>query len=92
VVRFARPLLYLSLYPKQNRTACYDLLDRVRRSGDWEAWLAFFLDGVRQAAQGAVSTADLGLSRELTGRQRNRLFVYDRYLSILSEGTEEGLM
>jgi Fic family protein len=32
------PLLYLSLYFKQNRTTYYDLLDRVRRVCDWEAW------------------------------------------------------
>jgi hypothetical protein len=30
----------------------------------------------------------LGIARELTGRRRNRLFVYDRYLAILNEGTE----
>jgi len=30
----------------------------------------------------------LGLLREVTGRQRHRLFVYDAYLAILSEGTE----
>ena len=41
------------------------------------------------AASSAIKLlAELGLSRELTGRKRNRLFVYDRYLSILSEGTE----
>ena len=31
---------------------------------------------------------ELGIVRELTGRQRDRRFVYDRYLAILSEGTE----
>ena len=30
----------------------------------------------------------LGMLREATGRQRHRLFVYDAYLAILSEGTE----
>lgn len=30
----------------------------------------------------------LGISRELTGKKRDRVFVYDRYLAILSEGTE----
>ena len=34
--------------------------------------------------------AELGIAREITGRRRNRLFVYDRYLSILNEDTEEG--
>ncbi len=30
----------------------------------------------------------LGIVREFTGRQRNRLFAYDACLKILSEGTE----
>lgn len=30
----------------------------------------------------------LGVARELTGRRRNRVFAYDRYLAILNEGTE----
>jgi len=30
----------------------------------------------------------LGIVRELTGQRRNRVFAYDRYLQILSEGTE----
>ena len=52
-----QPLLYLSLYFKQHRSDYYDLLNHVRRTGDWEAWLAFFLEGVKQTAEGAVSTA-----------------------------------
>src|SRR5260221_7300104 len=32
-----QPLLYLSLYFKQNRTRYYDLLQRVRTDGDWES-------------------------------------------------------
>ena len=51
------PLLYLSLFLKENRPEYYRLLDHVRRTGDWEAWLAFFLEGVQVTAQGAVSTA-----------------------------------
>jgi Fic family protein len=51
------PLLYLSLYFKQNRAEYYRLLSHVRMTGDWEEWLAFFLDGVRETAEGAVSTA-----------------------------------
>ncbi len=143
------PLLYLSLYFKQNRPAYYDLLDSVRRDGDWERWLRFFLEGVRETAEGSVSTAkrlvdlfaadrerivprgrragsalrvhdglkarpvtslqdisartglsfpaaasgmevliDLGIASELTGKRRNRIFAYDRYLAILNEGTE----
>lgn len=143
------PILYLSLYFKQHRSAYYDLLDRVRAKGDWETWLEFFLTGVRDTAEQAATAArrilavfeehrrkietlgrpaasvlrvfehmqrnpivsipaaaesigisaptvakslehmrHLGLLREITGRQRHRLFVYDAYLAILSEGTE----
>ena len=52
-----QPLLYLSLYFKQHRSVYYDLLNHVRRTGDWEEWLAFFLKGVKLTAEGAVSTA-----------------------------------
>lgn len=31
---------------------------------------------------------ELGIVREITGQKRNRLFVYERYIQILSEGTE----
>ena len=51
------PLLYLSLYLKQHRSEYYRLLDSVRTSGDWERWLAFFLEGVCETAEGAVATA-----------------------------------
>jgi Fic family protein len=143
------PLLYLSLYFKQHRSEYYRLLDAVRKEGDWEEWLRFFLGGVAATAEGAVATAqrivslfekhhsdirkagrqagsllrvhealkqrpictiaeaakrsDLsfptaatameslvasGIARELTGKKRNRIFVYDKYLAALSEGTE----
>jgi len=31
---------------------------------------------------------EVGIARELTGRRRNRVFVYDAYLWILDEGGE----
>ncbi len=144
------PLLYLSLYFKRRRTVYYDLLNQVRRTGDWEAWLAFFLEGVKVTAESAVLTAERlsgmfqddrhrieeiagrransalrvhealktqpilslpegsrrtglafrttastmklltthGIAREITGKRRGRLFVYDQYLAILDEGSE----
>jgi hypothetical protein len=30
----------------------------------------------------------LGIAKELTGRKRDRVFAYDRYLAVLQEGTE----
>ena len=52
-----QPLLYLSLFLKRHRQEYYRLLDHVRQTGDWEAWLAFFLEGVETTAEGAVETA-----------------------------------
>ena len=143
------PMLYLSLYFKTHRDVYYDLLQRVRKEGDWETWLEFFMEAVDETAKQAVQTArrlvsvaeedrgriqdigraagsalrahqaiqlrpvisinkvieltgithktahgalrkleEIGIARELTGGQRNLLFAYDRYLGILSEGTE----
>lgn len=53
----SQPLLYLSLYFKQNRADYYLLIDHVRSDGDWEAWIDFFLEGVEHTAAGAVQTA-----------------------------------
>ena len=58
------PLLYLSLYFKQHRSRYYELLDSVRRTGDWEEWVAFFAEGVELTAREALTVAqslrDLG--------------------------------
>ncbi len=53
----SQPLLYLSLYFKQHRAQYYRHLDQIRTDGDWESWLAFFLEGVETTAAGAVQTA-----------------------------------
>lgn len=51
------PVLYLSLYFKNNRSAYYERLNAVRLSGDWEGWLEFFLTGVFEVATQAVKTS-----------------------------------
>lgn len=51
------PLLYLSLYFKEHRSKYYELLQRVRTEGAWEAWLEFFLEGTATTAQEAAETA-----------------------------------
>lgn len=146
----ADPILYLSLYFKTHRQEYYDLLQRVRTEGAWNAWLRFFLRGVQETASQAVEAARtmrqlfqqdrerigtelgraagsalrvhelmqrrpvlnvkqanrelsiskptvrsaienlqaLGIVRELTGKERYRVYVYDRYFNILDEGTE----
>lgn len=143
------PTLYLSLYFKINRARYYELLDGVRRRGDWEAWLRFFVIGLRETAQSAVDgvqrtvacferdrrrlatqgrrsgnllqvyeqfvrrplrsvpalqrdlklaaptirsaiarLAELGVLAEVTGQQRNRVWVYRDYYEILNEGAQ----
>lgn len=51
------PMLYLSLYFKTYRQRYYELLDNVRMTGDWEAWLDFFADAVTVTCTQAVATA-----------------------------------
>lgn len=54
------PILYLSLYFKENRQEYYHQLQQVRETGDWEAWLRFFLEGVIEVAQqGTVAAKDI---------------------------------
>jgi Fic family protein len=145
----SQPTLYLSLYFKTHRQQYYDLLQSVRDTGDWEAWLSFFLEGVAATSRQGFDTAQrllsllsddekktsalgrasatalrvhsdlkrhpvlsvpiaakrlglsqptiqsalghlerLGIVREITGRQRGRLYSYSHYLAILDEGTE----
>jgi Fic family protein len=51
------PMLYLSLYFKTHRQRYYELLNEVRLTGNWEAWLDFFADAVIDTATQAVETA-----------------------------------
>ena len=51
------PMLYLSLYFKTHRQYYYELLDNVRLTGDWEAWLDFFAEAVIVSATQSVETA-----------------------------------
>jgi Fic family protein len=44
------PLMYLSGYLKRHQREYYRLLSAVRADGDWEAWVAFFLEAVTAAA------------------------------------------
>ncbi len=39
-------------------------------------------------AKGMETLVTLGIAQELTGHRRNRIFAYNRYLTILNEGTE----
>lgn len=63
--RLSAPLLYMSAYFERHRQAYVDRLLRVSTHGDWEAWIAFFLQGVAECARdGQALTADLLVLRE----------------------------
>jgi len=50
------PFLYLSLFFKQHRDLYYERLSEPRKSGDWEKWLNFFLEGAALTANDAKKT------------------------------------
>ncbi|VGO16657.1 Adenosine monophosphate-protein transferase SoFic [Pontiella desulfatans] len=64
------PMLYLSLYFKTHRQRYYDLLNEIRQTGDWEAWLDFFADAVIETATQAVDTVQRLLALAETDRRR----------------------
>lgn len=58
-----KPLLYLSLFFKKHRQEYYERLNAVRKDGDWEGWIKYYLQGVyeisRQATNAAKAIMDL---------------------------------
>lgn len=52
------PALYISYYLKMNRIEYYDRMTQVRRTGDYEQWVTFFLQAFADSAADAISTID----------------------------------
>jgi len=65
------PMLYLSLYFKTHRQYYYELLNNVRLTGDWEAWLDFFAEAIIVTATQAVETAQQLL--DLSDQDRDKI-------------------
>ena len=143
------PILYLSLYLKQNRHIYYELLQEVRIYGNFEVWLEFFLEGIYQSSKDAVITANtinnlfnqdfekiknlgrarfsceqilsymkklpqvtvplltkelaltaptarnalnhmvkLNIIKEISGKKRDKVYVYKKYLDVLEDGAK----
>ena len=53
------PALYISYILKKNRIEYYDRMSEVRRTGNYEQWVRFFLEAIRDSAADAVTTIDL---------------------------------
>lgn len=52
------PALYISYFLKRNRIEYYDRMSEVRRNGNYEQWVKFFLRAVSESAGDAVETID----------------------------------
>ena len=52
------PALYISYYLKMNRIEYYDRMTQVRRTGDYEQWISFFLQAFADSAEDAIHTID----------------------------------
>lgn len=52
------PALYISCYLKSNRIEYYDRMTEVRKSGNYEQWITFFLRAIAETAADAVETID----------------------------------
>jgi Fic family protein len=65
------PMLYLSLYFKMHRQYYYELLNNVRLTGDWEAWLNFFAEAIIVTSTQAVESAQQLL--DLSNRDREKI-------------------
>ena len=142
------PMLYLSAYLKAHQQEYYDRLTQVRNDGNFEAWIRFFLEGIRDVSRMVLETTkriqllertdtdrlvaagegshgitllrglmrqpivlvqdvaritgvsynkanaliaaceELGILLQTSSGRRNRRFMYQQYVTILSEGTE----
>jgi Fic family protein len=52
------PALYISYFLKKNRIEYYDRLSEVRRNGNYEQWVKFFLQAIYESAKDAALTTD----------------------------------
>ena len=52
------PVLYVSYFLKKNRVEYYDRLEAVRKSGNYEQWIKFFLRAISESAKSAAETID----------------------------------
>ena len=50
----AKPVIYISYFLKKNQIEYYDRIGEVRRSGNFEQWIRFFLEAVSKAASDSL--------------------------------------
>ncbi len=52
------PSVYISYFLKMNRIEYYDRMTQVRKTGDYEQWVLFFLQALSDSAEDAIQTID----------------------------------
>lgn len=52
------PSLYISYFLKRNRVEYYDRLSEVRRNGNYEQWVKFFLQAIYESAEDAITNIE----------------------------------
>lgn len=90
----SKPLLYLSYYFKQHRTEYYDRLMDVRKKGDWESWIKFFLRGVAEVSEEATDSAKaiLRMKEDYSAQLYSRDANNSNYQRLLNELFEHPLI
>ena len=83
------PALYISCYLKLNRIEYYDRMTQVRKTGDYEQWVAFFLDALSESAKDAIADikklsalhiSNLEKFSDFSARQRETVLALFTYL------------
>lgn len=52
--QLTKPVIYISYFLKKNQIEYYDRISEVRRSGNFEQWIRFFLEAVSKAASDSL--------------------------------------
>lgn len=51
-----KPVIYISYFLKKNQIEYYDRISEVRRTGNFEQWIRFFLEAVSKASSDSLET------------------------------------
>ena len=51
-----KPVIYISYFLKKNQVEYYDRISEVRKSGNFEQWIRFFLEAVSKAASDSLES------------------------------------
>lgn len=54
----SKPIIYISFFLKKNQIEYYDRISEVRRKGNYEQWISFFLEAVSAAAKDSLATIE----------------------------------